>query len=105
MKKILLVNDDGYEAKGIWSMHDALVEAGYEVVFVAPKQQQSWSGKSLFDHSPITHEIIEIKGQTVHVLDATPAACVRIALHDILEEAPLFVVSGINHGGNDGVHL
>jgi len=101
----LLVNDDGYEAKGIWSMQGALVSAGYEVVFVAPKRQQSWSGKSLFDHSPLTYEIMEVKGQIVHVLDATPAACVRIALHDIMEEPPLFVVSGINHGGNDGIQF
>jgi len=101
---MLVRSDDGYEAAGIWAMQRALIETGYTVTMVAPKRQQSWSGKSLFDHSPITHKTITVKDQLVHVLDATPAACTRIGLHNILENPPLFVVSGVNHGGNDGIH-
>lgn len=41
---ILLVNDDGFEADGIQILFDGLTAAGHNVIFVAPKEQQSGRG-------------------------------------------------------------
>ena len=50
--KILVINDDGITAPGIWSAVRALRRVG-EVVVVAPDRQQSGVGASLTLHSPV----------------------------------------------------
>ncbi len=50
--KILVVNDDGITAPGIWAAARALRQVG-EVVVVAPDRQQSGVGASLTLHAPV----------------------------------------------------
>jgi len=42
--RILLTNDDGYDAPGIKALRVALLEAGHKVTLVAPLKNQSSSG-------------------------------------------------------------
>ena len=50
--KILVINDDGITAPGIWAAARALRQVG-EVVVVAPDRQQSGVGASLTLPAPI----------------------------------------------------
>ena len=45
---ILVTNDDGIEADGIWHLAEALLEVG-DVMICAPAFQQSGTGTSLHD--------------------------------------------------------
>ncbi len=50
--KILLTNDDGIHASGIWAAARTLAEVG-EVAVVAPDREQSGVGASMTLHSPL----------------------------------------------------
>ena len=50
--KILVINDDGINAPGIWAAARALRQVG-EVVVVAPDRQQSGVGACLTLHAPV----------------------------------------------------
>jgi len=103
IKTILLTNDDGYQAVGIWAIYRKLLEAGYDVTFVAPTHQYSWSGKSLLHDKPVTIRQENVAGNDIYIVDGPPATCVRLALHEIVEQAPDLVISGINLGANASV--
>ena len=99
---VLLANDDGYTSPGIRAMRAALVDAGAEVVLMAPEIEQSASSHALSLHRPMRLREVEAG---VFALDGTPADCVYVALHAgtrVLPRRPDLVVSGINHGMNLG---
>ena len=50
--KILVTNDDGIYAPGLWAAVEALSEVG-EVVVVAPDREQSGVGPSVTLNSPV----------------------------------------------------
>ena len=55
--KILLTNDDGIHATGLWAAARSLAEVG-EVVVVAPDREQSGVGASMTLHSPLfVHQV------------------------------------------------
>lgn len=96
--KILVSNDDGYLARGINVLADALAEVA-EVVVVAPDRNHSGASNSLTLHSPLRiHEVAENR----YFVNGTPSDCVHLALSGLLAEDPDIVVSGINHGANLG---
>ncbi|MEO1765113.1 MAG: 5'/3'-nucleotidase SurE, partial [Cyanobacteria bacterium J06629_18] len=103
---ILLVNDDGFAAKGIRVMYNALVAAGHNVTFVAPKEQQSGKGTlinvdSLFEPT----EVVEYDDNKWFV-DASPVVTTLAGLDFILDgEEPDLVISGINEGENVGASV
>ncbi len=43
--RILVSNDDGWDSLFIVQLREILVEAGYDIVLSAPKEDQSGSGK------------------------------------------------------------
>jgi 5'-nucleotidase len=98
----LLSNDDGYASAGIRAMRLGLLQAGFEVVLLAPETEQSASSHSLSLHRPMRLRAVE---PGIWALDGTPADCVYVALHAgprVLPRRPDVVVSGINHGMNLG---
>ncbi len=98
----LLSNDDGYRSPGIQAMRQGLLDAGFDVVTIAPETEQSASSHSLSLNRPMRLRSVE---PGVFALDGTPADCVYVALHAgtrVLARAPDVVVSGINHGMNLG---
>ena len=103
---ILLVNDDGFEAEGIEVMYDALVAAGHNVTFVAPKEQQSGKGTlinvdSLFEPT----EVVEFEENKWYV-DGSPVVTTLAGLDFVLDgEEPDLVISGINEGENVGASV
>jgi 5'-nucleotidase len=102
---ILLTNDDGIEARGLWAAAEALASVG-EVTVAAPDQQWSGAGRSFPRHTSGRIEILEktYGGQKrkAYAVDGSPAQVVLFALLEILPSPPSLVVSGINLGENVG---
>lgn len=96
--RILICNDDGFDARGIHVLEEALAPLG-EVIVVAPDVEQSASSHSLTIRRPIGIEEIDARHYRV---SGTPTDCVVLATQVILERAPDLLVSGINHGPNMG---
>ena len=98
--KILISNDDGYQAPGIVALHDALKDLpGVEVEVVAPEQNNSAKSNALTLHSPL---YVHRAANGFRYVNGTPADCVHIALTGLLGYRPDLVVSGINNGANMG---
>jgi 5'-nucleotidase len=96
--KILVSNDDGYLARGINVLADALSEIA-EIVVIAPDRNHSGASNSLTLHSPLRiHRVTDNR----YFVNGTPSDCVHLALSGYLDFEPDIVVSGINHGANLG---
>jgi 5'-nucleotidase len=102
---ILFTNDDGIDSPGLWAAAEAFSPFG-EILIVAPREQQSGTGRSL----PITSEgriyprELRINGGnvTVYAVDGTPAQAVQHGVLELAPRLPSLVVSGINYGDNTG---
>ena len=102
--KILVTNDDGYNAKGIRTLVKILRPYG-DITVVAPKHHQSGMSMAVnLGQSPIpVKKISEVPGERWWYLGGTPSSCVKYGIDNIFyPEKPDVVVSGINHGGNFG---
>ena len=99
--KILVTNDDGINADGLWSLVSALKEVG-KVTVVAPDREQSGVGTSMSLHHPVRlakiHE--KIAGIDTYSVEGTPADCVLLAMKVIMPGGIDLVASGINQGPN-----
>ena len=96
--RILVSNDDGYQALGINYLADMLSEIA-EVVVIAPDRNRSGASNSLTIDMPV--RIIEAKKDWYYV-NGTPTDCVHMAVTGFLDKQPDMVISGINHGPNLG---
>ncbi len=96
--KILISNDDGYQAPGIVALYEALKEVA-EVEVVAPEHNNSAKSNALTLHSPL---YVQRAANGFRYVNGTPADCVHIALTGLLGYRPDLVVSGINNGANMG---
>jgi len=105
---ILVTNDDGITAKGIRTLTEVMCEYG-EVVVVAPDSPQSGMGHAITIHLPLkVHKspVFEDLGVEAWECSGTPADCVKLAKHYVLQDRrPDLVVSGINHGTNVSVSV
>ena len=99
--KILLSNDDGYDAPGLKIIFDKLKNY-FEVFVVAPEINNSGAGCSITTNSPM--RIIEHDNGFISV-DGRPADCVYLGIHELAPWKPDIVVSGINLGANMGEDL
>jgi 5'-nucleotidase len=98
--KILLCNDDGYQATGLEALHAALKALpDVQVEVVAPEHNNSAKSNALTLRSPLY--VYEAHNGFRYV-NGTPADCVHIALTGLLDYRPDLVVSGINNGANMG---
>lgn len=100
---VLLTNDDGVHAEGLRAMYVALAKVAH-VTVVAPDGERSSVSQAITLQHPIYHRETSFQGKTkAHAVSGTPADCVKFAVAVILKgRRPDMVVSGINHGSNDG---
>lgn len=100
---VLVTNDDGYDAPGLWRLADAMTGIG-EVIVVAPHAQHSGVGTSVTLRRSL--EVTEIPsltpGASAFHVDGTPADCVIVGLRRLARARIGLIVSGINHGANLG---
>ena len=98
--KILISNDDGYQAPGIIALYEALSAIdGVDVDVVAPEHNNSAKSNALTLHSPL---YVHHAANGFRYVNGTPADCVHIAMTGLLGYRPNLVVSGINNGANMG---
>lgn len=108
--RILVTNDDGVEAPGLRALAGALVDAGHDVIVVAPDGERSGAGAGigrLHRSGPIGWTLVEwpeLPGVAVHALATLPAAAVYAGALGGLGPPPDLVASGVNRGLNTG-HL
>lgn len=101
---ILVTNDDGIEAPGIFSLVEALSPHA-ELVVVAPQNEQSAVGLSITIRQPLKIHKRIMFGVESYAVSGTPADCVKMALSVILKRKPNLIVSGINKGSNAGRNI
>ncbi len=101
---ILITNDDGIASPGLLAAVRSVLDLG-DVWIVAPRVQQSGSGRSFPNGEPDAQEgILDVQGTSVRFLslDTSPAKAVRIGLLTFLPRLPDLAISGINYGENVG---
>ncbi|MDQ7056212.1 MAG: 5'/3'-nucleotidase SurE [Persephonella sp.] len=99
--RVLLVNDDGYQSEGLKAIRERLLNEGYDVVTVTPDRNMSGSSHSLTFTRPL--KIEKLEENFYCIVDGTPADCVHLGFHIVLEgRAPDILVAGINTGPNLG---
>ena len=96
--KILISNDDGYMARGLHTLANALKDCG-EITVVAPDRNRSGASNSLTLENPLRLDRLD---NGIYRVEGTPTDCVHLAITGLLEEEPDMVVSGINAGANLG---
>jgi len=99
---ILLTNDDSHISPLFRFAIDILKTLG-EVTIVVPKEEQSWTGKSMSRFRPLFLDEIRLHDDMAYCLDGTPADCVNVGIYHVCQQRPDLVVSGINMGINAGV--
>ncbi|MCQ2348204.1 MAG: 5'/3'-nucleotidase SurE [Paludibacteraceae bacterium] len=101
---ILLVNDDGWGAKGLMTILPHLRRMGNVTVLV-PDGPRSGMSNAVTATRPVSLRQIE---DHVYVTDGTPSDCVKLAIN-VLFKGDVgqidLVISGINHGSNASVNL
>jgi len=96
--RILISNDDGYRARGIIALREALKGLG-DLTVVAPDRNRSGASNSLTLEVPLRVNQAE---PDVYFVQGTPTDCVHLAISGLFPFEPDMVVSGINDGSNLG---
>ena len=102
---ILISNDDGIHAPGIAALSTMLRTIG-DVTVVAPEGARSGASSQITSSLPLKlTKMEEEEGYRVYRCTGTPADCVKLALNVLFSKEcrPDLVVTGINHGRNDGI--
>lgn len=105
MTKILLTNDDGINAPGLYALYESIRTMG-DVTVVAPDTEMSAVGHAITLTDPLRVEKINKRGEFFgYAVSGTPADCVKIAVWALLDEKPDLIISGINLGNNTGISI
>lgn len=96
--KILIANDDGYTAKGLQALYDALTGLA-DLTVIAPESNCSGSSNSLTLNRPLS---VNQAHNGFYYVNGTPSDCIHVALTGMLNFKPDLIVSGINNGANMG---
>jgi 5'-nucleotidase len=101
--KILVTNDDGIHADGLWALVRELKKIG-DVAVVAPDGERSAIGTAvtLFEPLHASEVCAPEDGVTAYAIDGSPSDCVILALGKLIGEKVDIVISGINPGLNLG---
>ncbi|MCF0192327.1 MAG: 5'/3'-nucleotidase SurE [Prevotella sp.] len=105
LKRILISNDDGYQAKGLRCLLEMLKPLNCEIIVCAPDGPRSGQSCAFSVTNYLTlQKRSEEKNITVYSCSGTPVDCIKIALDQIYEQKPDLVIAGINHGDNGSVN-
>ena len=100
---ILVTNDDGIEAEGLWALVRELRSLA-PVMVVAPDKEQSAIGTAVTLYRRLGIRRIEtpLPAVEAYSVAGTPSDCVIVGLSMLGGQKVGMVVSGINHGANLG---
>jgi len=101
---ILLTNDDGINAQGLYSLYRALKPLG-NCVIVAPEREISGTGHAVTMKKPIrVYKHSRCEEEYGWCVTGTPVDCIKFAVDQILDSYPDLIVSGINQGSNSAIN-
>jgi 5'-nucleotidase len=104
-KLILITNDDGLYAAGLRTLLEVMEEFG-KVVLVSTIESMSGMSQALTVKTPLRVKLLEdSEKRRVYNCNGTPTDSIKLAVNQLLERMPDFVVSGINHGSNASVSV
>jgi 5'-nucleotidase len=102
---VLLTNDDGIQAEGIWALYKCFAKQ-HIVTVVAPDRERSAVGHGITLDEPLRTAWVELNGgNRGYAVSGTPADCIKLAILEILDTKPDVVISGINPGANVGINI
>lgn len=96
--RILVCNDDGYNAPGIEALYQSLQGLG-ELTVIAPETNCSGASNSLTLSRPLS---LRQAANGFYYVNGTPSDCVHMVMTGVLDFRPDLIVSGINNGANMG---
>lgn len=98
--RILITNDDGINAPGLEAMAEIAAD-------LAGPDGEVWTVAPAFEQSGVAHCIsythpmmISKMGERRYAAEGSPADCVLAGLHEVMEERPDLILSGVNRGNN-----
>ncbi|SIN66146.1 5'-nucleotidase /3'-nucleotidase /exopolyphosphatase [Parasphingorhabdus marina DSM 22363] len=98
--RILLTNDDGFDAPGMKVLLDIAQTLSNDLWIVAPSEEKSGAGHSLTLTRPLR---IRQRGDQQYSVDGTPTDSVMMAVAKIMKDGPPdLILSGVNRGANLG---
>lgn len=96
--RIMLTNDDGWDAEGITTAYDALTAAGHDVTLVAPLGNNSGMGGRITLGGSL--EVTQPEPDK-YAVAGTPSDAAEFGMNTVFaDNPPDLVVSGINKGQN-----
>lgn len=102
---ILLTNDDGLYASGLRTLLDVIEEFG-KVVLVSTVESMSGMSQALTVKTPLRVKLLEeTDRRKVFACNGTPTDSIKLAVNQLVDKKPDWVVSGINHGANASVSV
>lgn len=105
MLHILICNDDGIDAPGIYALAQEIRKFA-RVTVVAPDRQQSAVGHAITMQYPLRAMPFNKNGEFFgYAVKGTPADAVKLAVKQLLKEPADILLSGINHGSNTAINI
>ena len=103
---ILVVNDDGVDARGIRVLGEIAREFG-RVVMIAPGNGRSGMSHAITFSSPLRLRRVHYSDDfEIYKTNGTPVDAVKLALRHVLKDQQIdLLVSGINQGANTSVSV
>jgi 5'-nucleotidase len=102
---ILISNDDGIDAPGIFALARE-IKTFADVTVVAPDKQQSAVGHAITMNYPLRAVPFNKNGSFFgYAVEGTPADAVKLGVRALLKSRPDMVISGINHGSNTAINI
>ena len=97
--RILLTNDDGINAPGLYVLEKIAAQLSDDIWICAPSEEQSGAGHSLSLSRPVR---LREHAPRRFSVTGTPTDAVTLALRKVLPARPDLILSGVNRGANLG---
>ncbi|MDG2002383.1 MAG: 5'/3'-nucleotidase SurE [Novosphingobium sp.] len=97
--RILITNDDGINAPGIYVLEKIAAKLSDDIWIVAPSEEQSGAGHSLTLTRPLR---LRQHAERRFSVTGTPTDSVTMALKKVMDSPPDLILSGVNRGANLG---
>lgn len=95
--RILLTNDDGYNAPGLFVLEKIAAHFSDDIWVCAPSEEQSGAGHSLTLNRPVR---LRQHAEKRFSVTGTPTDAVTMALRKVMPGPPDLILSGVNRGAN-----
>ena len=102
---ILISNDDGINASGIFALVQEIKKIA-EVTVIAPDKQQSAVGHAITMNYPLRAVPFHKNGDFFgYAVEGTPADAIKLGVRSLMKQKPDMILSGINHGSNTAINI